>query len=73
VAAGIASGASLSLLVDEALCPALGLSAPNHCYPASSHVRGFVTHLVYGLALAASAEAMHRIADRRTRRASPRH
>ena len=50
---------------NEALCPALGLSAPNRCYPASSHVRGFVTHLVYGLALAASAEALYRVIDRR--------
>jgi uncharacterized membrane protein YagU involved in acid resistance len=60
--AGVLSGAGLSLLVDEALCPALGLSAPARCYPASSHLRGFLTHLVYGLSLAASAELLHRMA-----------
>jgi uncharacterized membrane protein YagU involved in acid resistance len=60
--AGLLSGAGLSLLVDEALCPVLGLSAPARCYPASSHLRGFLTHLVYGLALAASAELLHRAA-----------
>jgi uncharacterized membrane protein YagU involved in acid resistance len=59
--AGTAAGASLSLIVDETICPAMGFSAPNSRYPVSSHLRGFVTHLIYGLALAVSAEVMHRM------------
>jgi hypothetical protein len=61
-AAGVASGATLSICIDETVCPALGLSEPIGCYPASSHLRGFVTHLVYGLALAGSAELLYRLA-----------
>jgi uncharacterized membrane protein YagU involved in acid resistance len=61
-AAGVATGATLSILVDETICPAMGLSEPNRCYPPSTHLRGFVTHLVYGLALAGSAELLYRFA-----------
>jgi uncharacterized membrane protein YagU involved in acid resistance len=65
VGAGVVTGATLSLVVDEALCPAMGLSRPSDHYPVSTHLRGFVTHLVFGLALAASAEVLHRLAARR--------
>lgn len=58
VAAGLLTGAALSLLVDEGLTPALGFSAPNSAYPAATHVRGFVAHLVYGLGIAATAEVL---------------
>jgi len=65
LAAGAASGVALSILVDETLCPALGITAPNHAYPASAHARGFATHLVYGIAVAAAAEALYRLLARR--------
>lgn len=64
VAAGAVTGASLSLFVDEALCPALGITAPNSAYPPSSHARGVLTHLVYGLAVACAAESLHRVVAR---------
>jgi uncharacterized membrane protein YagU involved in acid resistance len=60
-AAGVITGATLSVFVDETICPAAGFSEPNSHYPVSSHVRGFVTHIVYGLALAGSAELLYRI------------
>lgn len=63
-AAGAVTGASLSLLVDEALCPALGITAPNSAYPPASHARGVATHLVYGLAVAVAAESLHRLLSR---------
>jgi uncharacterized membrane protein YagU involved in acid resistance len=56
--AGLLTGASLSLLVDEGLTPLLGFSAPNRAYPLSTHVRGFVAHLVYGLSVAIVAESI---------------
>ncbi len=30
------------------MTPALGFSAPNRAYPLSTHLRGFVAHLVFG-------------------------
>lgn len=62
--AGIAAGTSMSLLLDELVTPALGFSAPNRAYPAATHVRGLIGHLLYGVALAASAEALYSIAAR---------
>ena len=59
--AGLVAGASLSLLVDEGLAPALGLSAPNRDCPPATHVRGFVAHLVWGAAAALTAEAAYRL------------
>lgn len=38
------------------MTPALGFSAPNRAYPLSTHVRGFVAHLVFGLGVAATTE-----------------
>lgn len=58
--AGIATGSSLSLIIDEALNPALGITPPSSAYPASSHLRGYLTHLIYGLTIAVTAEALHR-------------
>lgn len=54
--AGVATGASMSLLVDEGLTPLLGFSAPNRCYPLATHARGVAAHLVFGLAVAAVTE-----------------
>ena len=59
--AGLAAGAALSLVVDEGLTPALGLSAPSRDYPVVTHVRGLVAHLVWGAAAALAAEAIYRL------------
>ncbi len=61
LAAGLATGAAMSLVVDEALVPALGLSPPNRAFPAVTHVRGFVNHLAYGAAAALTAETVYRL------------
>ena len=59
--AALASGTAMSLMLDEFLVPALGLSAPNHRYPTFTHVRGLAAHLVYGGAVAAAAEGLSRL------------
>ena len=61
--AGVLTGATLSLIVDEGLSPALGFSAPNRSYPALTHVRGVLNHLAYGAVVAATAEALYRLTD----------
>ena len=61
--AGVLTGVSLSLIVDEGLSPALGFSAPNQAYPALTHVRGVLNHLAYGAAVAATAEVLYRLTD----------
>lgn len=61
--AGIVTGAAFSLIVDEALTPALGFSAPSHDYPTITHVRGVVNHLVYGAVTALTAEAIYSLTD----------
>jgi uncharacterized membrane protein YagU involved in acid resistance len=69
--AGLAAGAALSLVVDEGLAPALGLSAPNRAYPAATHVRGFLAHLIWGAAAALAAEAIYRLTGTAPGRAGP--
>lgn len=59
-AAALACGTAMSLILDECLVPALGLSAPNRRYPTLTHVRGLAAHLVYGAAVAAVAEGLGR-------------
>jgi len=54
--AGIVTGLALFAIVDEGLNPIIGSSAPPQAYPLSTHVRGFVGHLAYGLVLAAAVE-----------------
>ncbi len=66
LSAGIASGMSLSLLVDETASPLLGITPPNRAYPASAHLRGFIVHLVYGLTIAFTAEGLNRLLARRS-------
>ena len=61
LAAGALTGASLSLIVDEVLAPALGFSAPNRDYPALTHVRGLLNHLAYGAAVAVTAEVLYQL------------
>jgi len=69
--AGLVAGASLSIVVDEGLTPALGLSAPNRAYPAATHVRGLLAHLVWGAAAALAAEAIYRLTGTAPVRAGP--
>ena len=71
LAAGLAIGAGLSLVADEGLAPALGLSAPNRAYPLATHVRGFLAYLVWGAAAALAAEAIYRLTGTAPVRAGP--
>lgn len=66
--AAFVSGATMSLMIDEGLTPALGYSAPNRDYPVLTHVRGLAGHLVFGTVNAAVAEALSRLLDLRDRR-----
>jgi hypothetical protein len=61
VAAGLATGASQSLILDEVITPAIGASAPNRDYPASTHLRGLGAHLAFGLVVAAVTELGWRV------------
>ena len=70
--AGLVAGAALSLVVDEGLTPALGLSAPDRAYPVATHVRGLLAHLVWGAVAALSAEAIYRLTGTAPLRAGPR-
>lgn len=65
VSAGLASGAAMSLIVDEGITPLFGFSAPNRDYPLSTHVRAFVAHLVFGLTVATITEATWCLTGRR--------
>lgn len=56
---GLLSGALMSLVVDEGITPLFGFSAPNKEYPLSTHLRGFVAHLAFGLGVAATAETIY--------------
>lgn len=55
---GLGLGLVMFLLVDEAMNWALGFSPPPDRFPMSTHVRGLVGHLVYGVAVAAVAEIL---------------
>lgn len=63
--AALASGASMSLVLDETVTPAIGASAPNRDYPASTHIRAAASHLVFGLALGAVTETGWKLLRRR--------
>lgn len=65
VAVGLASGAAMSLIVDETITPLAGFSAPNRAYPAATHLRGLAAHLVYGMAVAAVTETAWALRHRR--------
>ncbi len=65
IAAGLATGSAMSLLVDELITPALGFSAPNGDYSLVTHLRGFAAHLVFGLSLAAVTETAWALRGRR--------
>ena len=66
-AAALTSGVAMSLVLDEGLVPALSLSAPNHHYLPFTRARGFVAHLVHGIAVAVTTEELGRM-TRRSRR-----
>jgi uncharacterized membrane protein YagU involved in acid resistance len=53
--AGIAFGTALFLGADEIVIPALGLGEKPSDSPASTHVYGLISHLVYGATLQAAA------------------
>lgn len=59
--AGLVSGAMMSLIVDESLTPAMGFSAPSRTYPAATHIRGFVGHLLFAAIVATSTELLYRL------------
>ena len=61
LAAGFITGAAMSLIMDEVLVPLLGCSPPNREFPAATHIRGFLNHLVYGAAAALTAETIYRL------------
>ena len=55
---GIVFGVATTVLMDEALVPALGLSPPPSRTPALKHVYSLATHLVFGLALESARRAL---------------
>ena len=61
--AALATGASMSIVLDEGLTPAFGLAAADREYPTATHVRGFISHLAFGAVTAATAEALYRLTD----------
>lgn len=65
VGAGLTTGTAMSLVADEWMTPAFGFSAPNRDYPLVTHLRGFVAHQVFGLAVAATCEAAWALRGRR--------
>lgn len=65
ITAGLETGASQSLVLDEAIAPAIGASAPNRDYPLSTHLRGLRAHLAYGLVIAAVTEAIWKASGER--------
>ena len=56
--AAVVSGVGMSLLLDELLVPALGLSAPSRDYPLFTRARGVVA---YGAVVALAAEGQQQL------------
>lgn len=65
MAAGLAAGMALFVVVDEVANPILGTSGPPGAYPAATHWRGLIGHAVFGLGLAAGAEVVLALFGRR--------
>jgi uncharacterized membrane protein YagU involved in acid resistance len=63
IGAALVTGASMSLIVDEAVTPAMGFSAPSREYPAATHIRGFLAHLAFGAVVAAATEPLYRLTN----------
>jgi len=51
IGSGVAYGAAVWLLLDEAALAALGLAPPPQKYPWQTHARGLAGHLVFGAAI----------------------
>ncbi len=69
--AALVSGASMSLILDEALTPAMGFSAPDREYPTLTHIRGFLAHLAFGAAAAVAAELLYRLTRTTPKQGAP--
>ncbi len=63
--AGLAMGAAMSLIADEGMTPLLGFSAPNRAYPHSTHIRAFVSHLVFGVSAGVVVEGAWKLVEDR--------
>lgn len=61
--ARVATGAAMSLVVDETQTPRLGFSAPNRAYPLVTHVRGLVAHVAFGVTVATVVEESWRVLE----------
>ena len=61
--AGLPYGAAVFLGADEVAVPTLGLSKPPKEYPASAHLYGLASHLVYGLSLEMARRGIRRMLD----------
>ena len=59
--AALVTGTAMSVVLDEVVVPALGLSPAPWAFPATTHIRGLLNHLVYGAAAALTAEAGYRL------------
>lgn len=57
---GLAYGAAFSLVVDEGAVPLLGLAPGPAAFPWQTHARGFIGHLVFGLATEAALDVLDR-------------
>jgi hypothetical protein len=55
----------MSLILDEALTPAMGFSAPDRDYPMATHIRGFAAHLLFGAVIATAAELLFQVTGKR--------
>jgi putative membrane protein len=60
-AGGTLFGATLWLVADETVVPALGLSAPPSEYPLRTHVQALASHLVYGVTTDAVRRTVRRV------------
>ncbi|MFL6300571.1 MAG: DUF1440 domain-containing protein [Terriglobales bacterium] len=63
VGAGLPYGAAVFVGADEVAVPAFGLSKPPKEYPASAHIYGLASHLVYGLSLEMARRGIRRMID----------
>jgi len=61
--AGLPYGTAVFIGADEIAVPAFGLSKPPKEYPASAHLYGLASHLVYGLSLEMARRGVRRLMD----------
>ncbi|MCA1972300.1 MAG: hypothetical protein LDL44_05630 [Caenispirillum sp.] len=62
--AALVCGSAMALVLDEGLVPALKLSRGPRAYPWETHARGFVTHIAFGVLVAAAVETLRHPARR---------